>query len=403
MIGSVQPITIAGGVPANLYLLRFGKDGRLQSPQTAHMALKAAERATDVFFCSHGWNNIYADAIGRCRGFAEGFIQQRASLGLSTPADYRPLLIGMIWPATWFVLPWEEGPDIAGGGATDTQEKEMLAEVTDTMLPEDAEKLADLLDRSRLLLEDEARQVAEIIRAQLWPDDDPDGDSRPPDTDALLSSWRALSEEDTSFIDEEEATGTIDSPTGGAAEEPDEMPIAAGGLDFDPRDILRMGSVWKMKARAGAVGAYGVGPLLAKVLKETEARVHLVGHSFGARVMLSAIVSQSLTRNVHSILLLQPAVNRWCFAQDVASTGRTGGTTPCSTTWTSQSSRRSRKRTSRCTSSSTSPCAATRSVRSTPRPSATPTATAPSAATGRQGSGISPTRKMSMPLPMPTT
>ena len=41
---------------------------------------------------------------------------------------------------------------------------------------------------------------------------------------------------------------------------------------------------WEMKQRAGIVGAAGIGPLLGR-LHETQStlRVHVIGHSFGAR------------------------------------------------------------------------------------------------------------------------
>lgn len=65
--------------------------------------------------------------------------------------------------------------------------------------------------------------------------------------------------------------------------------------------------------------------MLAEVLRESEARVHGAGHSFGARVMMSAIAVEPLPRRVRSLLLLQAAVNRWCFAPDVLGSGRPGG------------------------------------------------------------------------------
>ena len=66
-------------------------------------------------------------------------------------------------------------------------------------------------------------------------------------------------------------------------------------------------------------------PVLTRLLVETKARIHLAGHSFGARVVLSAVAAQPTGRPVHSVLLLQPAINRWCFADNVALTGKTGG------------------------------------------------------------------------------
>jgi hypothetical protein len=344
MIGPIEQIPIGGGASADLYLLRFGDDGRLQSPQTARLAVDVACAASDVFLFSHGWNNIYADALARYRDFATGFVAQRAELALPVPSGYKPVLIGVIWPATWFVLPVEEGPGIAAGGSTGARDEEMLAEVTGAMSPEDAEGLTELLDGSRSLSLGEARRAAELVRGALWSEDDPDAASRPPDIPAVLSSWRALSEDETPFVDEDEPVGTIgtvgalanieatvdsgSAHAGPGDERHDDAsgPTAAGIFNFDPRDILRIGSVWRMKRRAGTVGTYGVGPILAELLqKETKARVHLVGHSFGARVVLSAVASQLLERKVHSMLLLQPAVNRWCFAKDVARTGRVGG------------------------------------------------------------------------------
>lgn len=340
MIGPVEQIPLGGGESADLYLLRFDKDGRLRSPQTAELMLTAAAGATDVFVFSHGWNNTYAQALEAYRGFATGFAAQRSQLGQPVPTGYRPLLVGLIWPSTSFVLPWEQGPDIAGGppgqggdpgGGSDAQTEAMLADVTESMTEEDSATLTELVDGQRLLGADEARAAAELVRSSLWDESDPDSGAPPPDVSEVLEAWQAVSRAaiggggdegtvETSGQDFDDDFGAVGggAPAGAA-------PEAAGGLRFDPRDVLRLGSVWKMKGRAGTVGAKGVSPLLRRLLESTTARVHLVGHSFGARVMLSAVAAAPLTRKVRSLLLLQPAVNRWCFAPDVAGTGRTAG------------------------------------------------------------------------------
>ena len=82
-----------------------------------------------------------------------------------------------------------------------------------------------------------------------------------------------------------------------------------------------------MKDRAGTVGANGVGPLLKSVLEIGDGRVHLTGHSYGGKVVLSALtVPDHGGKKVHSVLLLQPAVNHLCFAANVQ--GRVGGYRP---------------------------------------------------------------------------
>ncbi|HKE96832.1 MAG TPA: hypothetical protein VKB34_21170, partial [Povalibacter sp.] len=56
-----------------------------------------------------------------------------------------------------------------------------------------------------------------------------------------------------------------------------------------------------------------VRPLLEE-LSTLGAQVRLIGHSFGARVVLAALSTASLPGKVRSALLLQPAVNQFCLA-----------------------------------------------------------------------------------------
>jgi hypothetical protein len=106
---------------------------------------------------------------------------------------------------------------------------------------------------------------------------------------------------------------------------------AAGFLDlFNPKDIIRIATVFLMKDRAGTVGAHGVGPMLQSLLATSgSARVHLTGHSFGAKVLLSALSLIEHPRKVTSVLLLQPAINMFCFAQSIQENrGRPGAYRP---------------------------------------------------------------------------
>jgi pimeloyl-ACP methyl ester carboxylesterase len=319
MIGPVAQIPAGNGTSLDLYLLRFGKDGRLESPQTAELAVAAARAATDVFVFSHGWNNVYGDALRNYTRFAEGFIAQRAEFQLQVPADYRPVLIGIVWPSTWFVMDSENGPDIAGGDGKASGEIEaMTAEVTDGWDTGTRGQLLDLVDGVELLTEAQARDVAALLLGN-WSEDE-DGQSTRPDIDNVIDAWKEIDGVETAAGDDEDEIGVIGGGQSDAAVN------AAGGFSLDPRGILRMASVWKMKDRAGDVGKLGVGPLLSRIAKPG-VRLHLIGHSFGARVMLSAVAHSPVfdSNPVHSLLLLQPAVNRWCFAQDVAQLGRAAG------------------------------------------------------------------------------
>ena len=56
------------------------------------------------------------------------------------------------------------------------------------------------------------------------------------------------------------------------------------------RELLRTLSYYAMKKRAGVVGEQGLGPLLSAVQgRRGDVRAHLIGHSFGARLISYAL------------------------------------------------------------------------------------------------------------------
>ncbi|WP_217995911.1 alpha/beta fold hydrolase, partial [Kribbia dieselivorans] len=122
-------------------------------------------------------------------------------------------------------------------------------------------------------------------------------------------------------------------PAGGPAAGPAGGPAAAGFFEkLDPRNIIRLASVLQMKDRSGVVGYRGVGPLLDRILAAKPAdqappRVHVVGHSYGCKVALSALTALSAqpARSVRSTLLLQPALSYLALADDVPDLHRPGG------------------------------------------------------------------------------
>jgi len=83
------------------------------------------------------------------------------------------------------------------------------------------------------------------------------------------------------------------------------------------KEAVRVLSYNVMKARAGEIGRSGLGPLLADLhLRSTGLRVHLIGHSFGARLVSFALsgVGEPADSPIASLLLLQGAFSHWSFA-----------------------------------------------------------------------------------------
>src|SRR5262249_37236629 len=141
---------------------------------------------------------------------------------------------------------------------------------------------AGLSDADALAL---AKILAPLYKAA---DKETGEDPAPPKPEELLAGWKKVGESAPT----EEKLGEFRSDLS----------------KFDPRLIVRVATGWQMKDRAGVVGRSGVGPLLDDVLgftptSGTAPRVHLLGHSYGAKVVLSALCTGMKPRKVNSALL----------------------------------------------------------------------------------------------------
>jgi hypothetical protein len=331
-VGPYETFPLQSGNAAPLYLITFDKNGQCQSPLTlAHLLQEAGTgKYTDVHLCSHGWNNVFKDAVHLYREFFGLYFQLRDQLRLNDPAGYRPLVIGVIWPSTWIVLPWEATPKIAAlpsaaeRDEAATSDQQILQEVALEVEASQAQRLYELVERGATLQPHEARELAGILlpvyqRSARSGSQTEIGDSAPSEltADDLLALWRKISP----------SPPTAAQRPGFARETTEPELRAAGGplTWLDPRGPVRVASVLVMKDRAGVVGYDGVGPRLLHKLLGQNLRVHAIGHSFGCKVMLSALCCRSPVKLAASLLLLQPAISYLCFGDNIDGKGRTGG------------------------------------------------------------------------------
>lgn len=313
----------AEGVPFPYYILPFDKDGVCEAPETRRHLLDHAVGHSDLFFFCHGWNNDWEAATERYSHFIDGIAAQRTALGLQAPANYRPLLVGLFWSSQaleWFES--ETGPEMAsavGGADAEAALSEEIAE----SLPEEHRARFRALMGSSALDEAQSRELAALLASAVSPDDEgaPRGALS---ADDLLAAAKAMLPPPPDFDDIGSAIPS-EMPASG------ETPVAAGlgdALKFlDPRHLIKPFTVWTMKDRAGVIGARGVRDLLDALLRGTQARIHLLGHSFGCKVVMTATASlpEPLPRKIHSAVLLQPAVSQYAFAPKVPETGLPGG------------------------------------------------------------------------------
>ncbi|MFH9074371.1 hypothetical protein [Streptomyces alboflavus] len=82
------------------------------------------------------------------------------------------------------------------------------------------------------------------------------------------------------------------------------------------KELLRQGTYYAMKRRAGAIGQLGLGPALGLLAGDVPGlRVHLIGHSFGARLISYGLRGMpARARCVKSATLLQGAFSHYAFS-----------------------------------------------------------------------------------------
>jgi hypothetical protein len=242
--------------------------------------------------------------------------------------------MGIIWPSKKFT----EKDDIPGGAAA----FDAGGEVTEADLVRQLEALKGIGDEGddRALeeakglvgrLEESAearRRFVELLRGELLPRDearsDPESAAELPDElyempgDELLEKLAEAPEEPVDFEAGGAAGGIGDF--GGAGEV--EGGAAGfgeffGGIKEGAQNLLNLTTGYKMKNRAGLIGAGGVHDVLVRLRRETpDVRLHLAGHSFGARLLSAAAAGPdgAPPLEVDSLALIQGAFSHFSFS-----------------------------------------------------------------------------------------
>lgn len=296
-----------------------------QAQVRAALDMLDREQATDVLILSHGWNNDMAAAE---RLYTE--LVKNLAASLPAGSNKRPAVIGIMWPS----VRWADEDQLAGGGVSVGDEQSALvaairASVDDPAL---ANKLVGLTGS----LDSAAGRAAFLAAArQMLGHETGKGEDGAPaalrvgDPESVFDQVRvalsAAADEDLPLAQAPAA----------ASEAPGVAPDLLSGDEAEgaglfglswlqlARTVLNTTTYYTMKARAGDVGAHGVAPLIDQIKTDhPERRVHLVGHSFGARVVSAA--ATNITEPIDSVTLLQGAFSHYGFTSNYAGTGKDG-------------------------------------------------------------------------------
>jgi hypothetical protein len=295
--------------PAYGHRVRFDASGALVDSCAAvvQKVLGAAPAASDIIIFSHGWKNDPVGAEGTYSRFISGMLARRPpELG----ERFKPLLVGIFWPSALFPISHDDEESLSRAQIDSRATLEAKIRMTFDWLGNIPDVDADIRDVARLVeleVQGKPRTRADFILLAN-----------------ILKRW--------SFF-----AGDTAASERGSVEAPGERPLftlepgalaqflldnsyAGGGQEsFTSRaasvlSVLNTFTFWTMKRRAGEVGESGVYELVKRLRAANgNARIHLVGHSFGGKVVLAAAAGPlgQAPNVVDSIVVIQGALSHF--------------------------------------------------------------------------------------------
>ena len=318
-----MPTTIPG-TKIEIHELRFDKDGRVLSDVTLPSSTK------QLFVFSHGWLNDANEARNLYGAFFRNFEKvAKARFNLTKVEPFA--VVGVFWPAKKF----SEGLAVFGGGdpsgAASIEgraegENKVISKLEEmkSLFASDADK--KLLNEAKALvgeLNDKATARAEFvkkIRSLLDPSaadrEDASTSFFQSEPDELMESLKLKIKTSTQKEGTEEDAATAALPAGPTQLALNDVVAAENflsGFFNSALNLLNYTTYFEMKTRAGTIGKNGVAPFLDRLPPSIEA-IHLIGHSFGGRVVTAA-AANSTTPRIRSMTLLQAAFSHNGFSK----------------------------------------------------------------------------------------
>lgn len=307
------------GIP--YFEVRFNKKAAIDSQEEVK-ALKehlAAGQTTDLVVISHGWNNHIEEARELYRGFFENFAKQMRKSNMA--GERRFAVLGVLWPSKKFA-----DESLIPGGAAGVGDDVLAQQLEELKGGFDARDADKKLDQAKALVErleeDPAarRKFAELVRGLV-----PKVEKEP---DAEKGN-RFFKGDSATLVQEAavpvQATTSADADIGGAAAIGSPGAIEGGGaagigdmfgaMKQGALNMLNYATYYQMKERAGLVGRNALFPLLRELRAAfADLKIHLVGHSFGGRLVTAAASGAEGEPVADTMTLLQAAFSHHAFA-----------------------------------------------------------------------------------------
>jgi hypothetical protein len=309
--------------------VQYTKDGAVHDTRevAALMQLLEGGSVTDLLVIAHGWNNDMDDARSLYRKFFERVRAELDAGRVPAAAGRNYAVLGVLWPSKKFAE-----KDLIPSGAAG-----LSSAVTDAALIEQLDDLKgvftdpaadDKLEQAKKLvpdLEDSRRareQFADLLRSVL-------PDAAADDEDASTNLFKLNGDQVMQRLSKPvlPARPASGEGGGGAARLGDPASPGGGaaglgrffsGIKSAARNLMNFATYYQMKERAGTIGREGLSPLLRDIrTRRPDLKLHLIGHSFGGRLVTAAAAGRDDQPAVKpdTLVLLQAAFSHHGFAQ----------------------------------------------------------------------------------------
>jgi len=285
------------------YEVTFDESGSVSDDDGLRAAVSAGG-IESLYVFSHGWNNSRSGAAQLYQAMF-GLLTGMPGLDSATSAA-----VGIFWPSLLFPDDAPPEPDSPPPAApADQSSGAQVAAALAPAFPQQANALKEI----GTLLDSQPQDAGALQRFHDL-------------AGGLVTTPNPGGPEDAGM---EAAKSGDTAAVFGHAAAMSKMPAnAAQGLGnpfaslwHGAREVLRTLSYYEMKNRAGVVGKAGLGPLIGGLATPAGGppRVHLMGHSFGARLVASSLAGlpdamSGTASPVKSLFLVQGAFSHFAFA-----------------------------------------------------------------------------------------
>lgn len=310
-----------GGFPA--YELMYDQGGQLLDPQAEAdliAGIPSPPEVADVVLFSHGWNNNEDEARALYAAF---FANVRAAANEGRLA-LKNLVVGAIfWPSKKFTDPTL----IPGGAASigdgplsldaqlDAFKAIFVGNQNAEAMVEHARSMIPTLAVSQSAQNDFVASLVSLVPLPRGPEDEGLDEARVA-LKAIPGSavLQGLSVPTMPVLPLPMTGGAASLQLGGALSA---LGNIIGGVQGAATSLLNALTYYTMKDRAGIVGSNGVAQtILALASSRPVARIHLIGHSFGGRVVTAAANALPASGpKLATMMLLEAAYSHYGLAQ----------------------------------------------------------------------------------------